>query len=242
MSTEKQCLKCGYIQRIDDVNFTKILECPQCGVVYEKYEKYLVEKNSRPHENNPEDEGGKKTFQGEAKKSPLISYLKNSRLFQWFIVYKDTFASYLYKLWLIGCGYWIYQLIVTDPQNSSYLSQFINLGQIDSREAMVFLFFGGIVSFFLLIITLFLLKLLFNIIWENIKCRFPDEWRSFITVITLLVALYFSFPTIGIVKAFSLDAYQQVKAIMTISKSHRIIIKSKTPSSLPLDKLEKTQK
>ena len=42
-----QCPKCNYIRKSSDDKFIPLTECPSCGVIYAKYEKFLEQQKEQ---------------------------------------------------------------------------------------------------------------------------------------------------------------------------------------------------
>jgi hypothetical protein len=157
--------------------------------------------------------------------SQVLSIVTDSAPFQFLVRHKSHIELILYILWLIGCGYWGYRLIVIDAKPQTTWG--INIS--DSRDAMVYLFFGLIGSVFVLFFVYFILKLFYNLFHEGIQSLFPIPWYSIVKPVSYLVILYFIFPFTGNIKAAGLTAYNEVVKLVHTSKQHDIVIEKEIP-------------
>lgn len=252
---ELRCPKCSYLLQ-PETGYDPPKECPRCGIIYEKYEAY----RSQAKTETERAERATTQVRLELKKAAnrilkpylfikklflsllyqirqnktltlLLSRYKNSLLIQWIIWHKDTISSILFKLWIVGFGYWIYRLITADTTSQGYWS-LINTAAMDSREALTYLFFGSIICFFLLILSAFIIKFMYNLIWEGIKSRFSDEWHPLLTSVALLVLLYIALPATEKIKLVGLSAYYQIVEIAHTAKQYEVILETK-PKKLP---------
>ncbi|MGA1824237.1 MAG: hypothetical protein ACMUIP_06180 [bacterium] len=216
----KKCPKCGYVNKLADNNATSSSECPVCGILYKKYEEYLSKKKAHKKTKNKQDKGIHKLSLDR-----LLSGLRNSLIIKAFIKYKNTLASLLYILWIMGCGYWLYTFkkISVTPQKRFF---FFTPAIISSRESLTILFVGIFVAIFTGIVVLFLCKFFYNMICKEIMLIFPKEVRSFIAPVALLIILCFSFVFIESLKIGGCAAYYNINEIVTAAKNHTLEIEN----------------
>lgn len=164
----------------------------------------------------------------------FISRIENIAPFKWIIEYKENIASILYLLWIAGCIYWLYQLVIIDaqPQTGGFFSV------ADSRDAMVFLFFGTFGIIYISFFAFFIIKLIYNMIRGGLDSLFPAQWYSMVRSIGLLVCLHFAFIYIGHIKTAGLTAYTEVSQLVQVSNDHSLITKKKLDVSKLLKMLE----
>ncbi|MBI4681790.1 MAG: hypothetical protein HY757_01615 [Nitrospirae bacterium] len=163
-----------------------------------------------------------------SKLTLLIARITDSKPFQLFIEYKRYIALSLYLIWLIGCGYWLYQLMIIDVKPGA------NLGLIltDSRDALVILFFGAIGSIFLIFFVFFIIKLIYNLFHDGIESHIPEQWHSLVKPVCYLVILYVAFPFTGTFKVAGMTTYNQVAELIHTSRHQDIIIEKAVTDDL----------
>lgn len=163
--------------------------------------------------------------------NPYISKAADSAPVQFIARHKGHISLGLYILWLAGCGYWVYQLIIIDVKPGVGW----DLGINDSREALVYLFFGLLGSIFVLFFVLFTLKLVFNLFQDGFESIFPDQWHSVAKSTIYLLILFCAFSYTGSIKAAGLTAYNQIAEIVNTSKNQNVVLKKE----VTVDDLEK---
>jgi hypothetical protein len=154
--------------------------------------------------------------------SQLKLRLNSLHTVKWFIEYKDHIASYLYLIWILGCAYWLYQLIITDAQ--PVMSGLMQVD--DARDAVIFIFFGMFGLIYLTFFAVFIIKFIFNIIRGGIQSIFSTRWYSLVKSITLLMCLNFAFLYIENIKVAGLTAYTQVAQIVHSSNNHTVVVEN----------------
>jgi hypothetical protein len=164
-----------------------------------------------------------------------IYRLENVPPFSWLIEDRDNIASTLYLLWIAGCVYWLYNLLIIDakPAVVSFLSV------TDSRDALVFLFFGMFGGIYLAFFSVFIAKLIFNIIRDGIDSLFPARWYSLVKSISLLICLHFAFIHIENIKIAGLTAHAQLSQLVQTSNNHSMATRKEYDVSRFLEKIEK---
>ena len=157
-----------------------------------------------------------------------LAKVTDSKPFQFFLEHKRQVAIFLYTAWLLGCGYWLYQLMIIDVKPNA------NLGLVltDSRDALVILFFGTLGSVFVLFFAWFMIKFIYNLFHDGIESFFSSRWHSLVKPASYLVVLCFAFSFTGTIKAAGLTAYNQIVELVHTSKQHNIIIEKEIPDDL----------
>lgn len=264
----KRCPKCGYVHYIENRSNSSPLECPRCGIIYEKYDACLARKQANEEDEidcqqqdeqdqmqgiqlSLEPRGKRISLMNRLLIQPLlkslrqnetltqcISSFKECPFIQWLIRHRDTLAAILFRLWIGGCIYWLYRFIMTDIRAQHLWAGFIDMSTIDSKDALTFLFFGSMACFFLLGLGIFVTKFLFNLLLEGVCCYFPREWHSLIASIIFLVLLSLSFPFIREAKVAGLSAYQQVNLLIQRANDHKVIIVTKPSKSTEIIETE----
>jgi hypothetical protein len=146
----------------------------------------------------------------------FLSRLSDLKPVQWLVKHKEQIALFLYILWLAGCGYWFYQFLVIDVRPQT---DWIFITD-DTREAMVFVFFGSFGLVFVLAFVFFIVKLMYNLFHEGIQFLFPFQWFSLAKSISYLLVLGFAFIYIENIKVVGLTAYNQIDVIVHTSRQH----------------------
>lgn len=164
----------------------------------------------------------------KSKFNLYLAAVTDSKLFQLVLEYKRPLAIFLYTIWLAGCGYWFYQLMIIDVTPKDNLGLVVN----DSRDALAILFFGTIGAVFVLLLALFIIKFMYNLFHNGIETFFSVRWHSLVRPASYLLILCFAFLFTGTVKATGLTAYNQVAGLFHISKQHNIIIEKEVPDNL----------
>jgi hypothetical protein len=152
--------------------------------------------------------------------SKFLARAGDSTPLRLFIEHKRQIALFLYITWLIGCGYWFYQLMIIDVKPKADPGLVLT----DSRDALVLLFFGIIGFVFVAFFAFFAIKYIHNLFQGGIESLFSVRWHSVVKPVSYLVILYFSFSYIGTIKMAGLTAYSQVAEIVQKSKQHDVII------------------
>ncbi len=133
-----------------------------------------------------------------------------------FIMYKDQIALYLYILWLIGCGLWIYTLIVSEAGPNTawmYLTD-------DPKEALVYILFGAFGLIYVIFFAVYITKLVYNLFHGGIEMIFTSRWYSLVKSISYLVLLGFAFSYVHNIKMAGHTMYYQVSHVFRTSKQH----------------------
>ncbi len=162
-----------------------------------------------------------------------ICRLENIPPFSWLAEYRDTIASTLYMAWIAGCIYWLYNLLVIDAQPA--MVSFLSV--TDSRDALVFVFFGMFGVIYLTFFAVFIAKLIFNLVRGGIDSLLPTRWYSLFKSICLLICLHFAFIYIVNIKTAGLTAYTQVSQLVQTSKNHSMAQKETVDTSRLLEKI-----
>lgn len=163
-----------------------------------------------------------------SKLARLIARLTDSKPFRLFIKYKKPVELFLYIMWLAGCGYWFYHLMITDVTPSDNLG----LGVTDSRDALAILFFGTLGSVFVLFFVLFTIKFIYNLFHEGIESLFSVRWHSLVKPASYLVILCWAFSFTGTIKATGLAAYNQIAELFHTSQQHTLVVEKEIPEDL----------
>ncbi len=158
----------------------------------------------------------------------LSTRITDSKPFQLFIEYKRYIALVLYMIWLIGCGYWFYQLMIIDVKPKTDLGLILT----DSRDALVILFFGAIGSIFVVFFVFFIIKLIYNLFHDGIESLFSVHWHSLVKPVCYLAILYVAFPFTGTIKVAGMTAYNQVAELIHTSRHRDIILEKEGPDDL----------
>lgn len=163
-----------------------------------------------------------------SKLTLFFARITDSKPVQLFIEYQRYIALSLYLIWLIGCGYWFYQLMIIDVKPKT------NPGLIltDSRDALVILFFGAIGSIFVVFFVFFIIKLIYNLFRDGIESLFPVQWHLLVKPLCYLVILYVVFPFTGTIKVAGMTAYNQVAELIHTSRQRDIILEKEVPDDL----------
>mgnify|MGYP001447154741 CR=1 FL=1 len=136
---------------------------------------------------------------------------------------------------LYGCGKWVYEIYFLEVTPLINLQFFVKINSLSSQEGMLILFSGSVVLFAFLIICFFLIKFIYNVLWEPIRDLFPIDWACILKPIFLLTILWFAFSGIEKIKLVGITAHYQIKKLVNKAKKYdgRVSSKSKT-SSVPL--------
>ncbi len=154
-----------------------------------------------------------------------INYFNNLKDF--ILCHRDNIASLLFILWIVCCGYWLYQITVVDVKLPEGYTHYKDL--ITPREAIVITFFGIFGLIYITVIAFYIIKFAINLIWGEIKNLFPKSWHSLVTSIALLILLLFSFPYIEKIKLAGLIAYNQVSEIVQKARKHTMYVSIDVP-------------
>lgn len=143
---------------------------------------------------------------------------------QWLIHNKDYFASALYMLWIVGCGYWVYTIATISVKPAAgrfYITD-------NPKEALVYLFFGIFALIYILMFTIYLLKFIYNLFMGEISSIFSLKWYSVAKFTCYIIALCFAFIYVEEIKASGLTVYNHVAKLWHTSKQHEVIINEDT--------------
>lgn len=137
-----------------------------------------------------------------------------------FIEHKEHVATFLYVLWLIGCGHWIYKVVTADAKPIMQWMIITN----DPKDAMVFLYFGIFGVFYAALFAFMILKLIYNLFQSGIESFFSIRWYSIGKPLTYMLLLVFAFSYTSNIKAAGLTAYYQVSHMVNTSKKHEEMV------------------
>lgn len=157
-----------------------------------------------------------------------LAKITDSKPFQFILEHKRPVALLLYVMWLAGCAYWFYELMIIDAKPKD------NLGFVvtDSRDALAILFFGALGSVFVLSFALFIIKFIYNLFHNGIESFFSNRWHSLVRPASYLVILCFAFSFTGPIKTAGLTGYNQVAELVHTSRQHTIIMDKETADDL----------
>jgi len=144
----------------------------------------------------------------------------DSRPVRMFIDHKEHIATFLYVLWLAGCGHWIYKVITADAKPIMEWMIITN----DPKDAMVFLYFGIFGVFYVTLFAFMIIKLIYNLFQSGIESVFSIRWYSIGKPLTYMLLLAFAFSYTGNIKAAGLTAYYQVSHMVNTSKKHEAMV------------------
>lgn len=153
---------------------------------------------------------------GMDRLSGVVSVISDSVPVRTFVMYKDQIALYLYMLWLIGCGLWIYKLIVSEAGPNTawmYLTD-------DPKEALVYVLFGTFGLIYLMFFAVYITKFVYNLLHDGIESIFTSKWYSLAKSISYLVLLGFAFSYVQNIKMAGHTMYYQVSHVIRTSKQH----------------------
>jgi len=162
--------------------------------------------------------------------------IKESNPVQWVLIREERIASGLYYLWLAGCVYWVYQLIVLEAKPRPDWLYIIE----DTREALTILFLGSFSLLYVVGIVLFICIFIYNLFFEGIESLFPRQWHSVAKSFSYILILGFSFLYIQNIKVAGLTAYDQVSQLVQTSDRHEEVVKKHFNSLKEL--LDRTEK
>jgi hypothetical protein len=134
--------------------------------------------------------------------------------------HRERLATFLYVLWLAGCGHWIYKVITADAQP---IMQWMII-TTDPKDAMVFLYFGIFGAFYVTLFAFMIIKLVYNLFQSGIESVFSIRWYSIGKPLTYMLLLAFAFSYTGNIKAAGLTAYYQVSHMVNTSKKHEAMV------------------
>jgi hypothetical protein len=153
---------------------------------------------------------------GMDRLSGVVSILSDSMPVRKFVIYKDHIALYQYSLWLIGCGLWIYKLIVSEAGPNTawmYLTD-------DPKEALVYVLFGAFGFIYIMFFAVYITKFVYNLLHGGIESIFTSKWYSLAKSISYLVLLCFAFSYVENIKMAGHTMYYQVSHVIRTSKQH----------------------
>lgn len=150
----------------------------------------------------------------------VLVLINKSKPVQWLLVREERIASGLYYLWLTGCVYWVYQLIIVKAKPRPDWLYIIE----DTRDALMILFFGSFGLLFFVGIALFIFKFIYNLFTEGIESLFPRQWHSIARSASFIIILGFSFLYIHNIKVAGLTAYDQVSQLVRTSDRHEEVV------------------
>jgi len=134
--------------------------------------------------------------------------------------HREKLATFLYILWLAGCGHWIYKVFTADAQP---IMQWLIITN-DPKDAMVFLYFGIFGVFYAALFALMIMKLIYNLFQSGIESIFSIRWYSVGKPIVYMILLAFAFSYTNNIKAAGLTAYYQVSHMIHTSKKHEVMV------------------
>ena len=133
---------------------------------------------------------------------------------------RERLATFLYVLWLAGCGHWIYKVITADAKPIMEWMIITN----DPKDAMVFLYFGIFGAFYVTLFAFMIIKLIYNLFQSGIESIFSIRWYSIGKPLTYMLLLAFAFSYTSHIKAAGLTAYYQVSDMVDTSKKHEAMV------------------
>jgi hypothetical protein len=131
-------------------------------------------------------------------------------------------------MWIIGCCFWIYDLIFMDVSPGADMGMSIN----DSRDALAILFFGTIGSVFVSFFAFFIIKLTYNLFHDGVESFFSVKWHSLVKPVSYLVILYCAHSFTGAIKLAGMTAYNQVAGLIHTSRQNTLVIQKEAPADL----------
>lgn len=134
--------------------------------------------------------------------------------------HRERLATFLYVLWLAGCGHWIYNVLTADAQPIMQWMIITN----DPKDAMVFLYFGIFGAFYVALFAFMIIKLLYNLFQSGIESVFSIRWYSIGKPLAYMLLLAFAFSYTSNIKAAGLTAYYQVSHMINTSKRHEAVV------------------
>ncbi|RJR21842.1 MAG: hypothetical protein C4581_01650 [Nitrospiraceae bacterium] len=157
-----------------------------------------------------------------------LAKITDSRLFRLVLEHKRPVTMFLYMVWLAGCGYWFYQLMIIDVKPKE------NFGLVmsDSRDALTILFFGTLGAVFVFFFVFFVIKFIYNLFHHGIESFFSVRWYSLIRPLSYLLVLCVAFSFTAIIKVTGLTAYNQIAGLFHTSQQHSIILEKEIPDDL----------
>jgi len=136
------------------------------------------------------------------------------------IHYREQLATFLYILWIAGCGHWIYKVITADAKPIMQWMIITN----DPKDAIVFLYFGIFGAFYITLFAFMIIKLIYNLFQSGIESVFSIRWYSIGKPLTYMLLLAFAFSYTSNIKAAGLTAYYQVSHMVDTSKKHEAMV------------------
>jgi len=160
--------------------------------------------------------------------SLYLAKVTDSKLFQLILEHKRPVSLFLYFLWLAGCGFWLYQLMITDVKPKE------NFGLVltDSRDALAILCFGALGAVFVLAAVVFLIKFIYNLFHDGMESFFSVRWHAIVRPASYLLVLCCAFSFTGTIKSTGLTAYNQIAGLFRTSQQHSIILEKDIPDDL----------
>ena len=164
-----------------------------------------------------------------------LNVIKESKPVQWTLIREEQIASCLFYLWILGCAYWIYQLINIEAQPRSDWLYMIE----DTREALMILFFGSFGLLYAAGLVLYISKFMFNLYHGGLESIFPRQWHSAARSVSYIVILCFSFLYIQNIKVAGLTAYNQVSQLVQTSDRHEDVAEDNIKGLMQLLDIDK---
>jgi uncharacterized membrane protein len=146
--------------------------------------------------------------------------IMDSRPVQLLIDYREQLSTFLYVLWLAGCGHWIYKVITADAKPVMEWMIITN----DPKDAMVFLYFGIFGAFYVTLFAFMIIKLIYNLFQSGIESIFSIRWYSIGKPLSYMLLLAIAFSYTSNIKAAGLTAYYQVSHMVDTSKKHETMV------------------
>ncbi len=151
------------------------------------------------------------------KKLQYLQVVADIAPVRWFLDNQQVIARVLFYMFIAGCGYWVYHMIITD---AALRTDILLYRPQDTRDALVFTvfgIFGGVIG---LIFILFMIKLLINAISESIDNRIPSRSSQLVKSLCCLSVLWVAFIYLEDIKSTGLTAYGQVSGIVGTARQH----------------------
>jgi hypothetical protein len=158
----------------------------------------------------------------------LLKKLEQLKPVHLLIEHKKHVSMFLYVMWIIGCCFWIYDLIFMDVSPGADMGMSIN----DSRDALAILFFGTIGSVFVSFFAFFIIKLTYNLFHDGVESFFSVKWHSLVKPVSYLVILYCAHSFTGAIKLAGMTAYNQVAGLIHTSRQNTLVIQKEAPADL----------
>lgn len=135
-------------------------------------------------------------------------------LTEWLSYNRERIALAASIFWLAGCCLWIYRFINMDV---APYGDWIMIME-NTKEAIIFAFFGIFGGIFLLLFVFFVIKFIYNLFQGGLNSLFPVQWYSFARVSGYLILLMFAFSYIENIKRVGVTAYSQARHVLEVSE------------------------